>query len=477
MVEQVHVKKICCIGAGYVGGPTMTVIAEKCPHITVTIVDVNPHRIAAWNSDDLPIYEPGLEDIVKAHRGTNLFFSTDIDKAIIEADMIFVSVNTPTKTQGLGKGFAADLKYVEACTRRIAAVAQSHKIVVEKSTVPCRTASSMRYILEANARPGLRFDILSSPEFLAEGSAIRDLHDPDRVLIGNLDTPEGHAAAQALVEVYANWVDRSKVVTTGLWSSELSKLAANAFLAQRISSINAMSAICEATGADVDEVAHAVGLDTRIGSKFLKASIGFGGSCFQKDLSNLVYLCHSLHLPEVATYWKSVLDMNDFQKRRFAQRVVASMFSTLTDKKITLFGFAFKNNTGDTRESPAITVAKYFREERANITIYDPKVPDRQVWLDLTEPGVVDDEIELRKTVSIKHDAYEAAEGADAIVICTDWEEFKNLDYERIYKGMGKPAFVFDGRLILDEKALKKIGFRVETIGRSGDNVGQEYRF
>lgn len=351
------IQRICCIGAGYVGGPTCSVIALKCPHIQVSIVDVNPARIAAWNCDPdpatgkllgLPVYEPGLADIVQHCRGRNLFFSTDIDEKIREADLVFVSVNTPTKTSGVGKGYAADLHYVEASTRRIATVSTSSKIIVEKSTVPCRTAASMRTILEANARPGLRFDILSNPEFLAEGTAVSDLQHPDRVLIGSLRTPEGELAALRLANVYATWVDRARIYTTGLWSSELSKLAANAMLAQRISSINAMAAICEATGADVDEVAHACGLDKRIGPHFLKASVGFGGSCFQKDILNLVYLSESLGLPQVAQYWEQVIVMNEFSKTRFANKVVSTMFNTITTKRIAVLGFAFKKNTGDT---------------------------------------------------------------------------------------------------------------------------------
>ncbi|KAM0787835.1 hypothetical protein ACM66B_003889 [Microbotryomycetes sp. NB124-2] len=469
-IEPVKVRKIACIGAGYVGGPTCSMIALKCPHIQVTIVDVNAARIEAWNSDNLPIYEPGLEEIVKQCRGKNLFFSTEIDKAIIEADLIFVSVNTPTKKSGIGAGYAADLFYIELCTRRIASVATSSKIVVEKSTVPSRTASSMRTILEANSRPGCRFDILSNPEFLAEGTAISDLSNPDRVLIGALGTPEGQAAQAALVEVYANWVPRERCITTGLWSSELSKLAANALLAQRISSINALSAICEATGANVDEVAYAVGRDSRIGPKFLKASVGFGGSCFQKDILNLVYLSQSLHLPEVAEYWNQVHTMNEYQKRRFSQKVVTSLFNTITGKKIAVLGFAFKKDTGDTRESPAATVCRHFLDESANVRIYDPKVPEKQIWLDLTVPGVQDGEAQVKKQVTICESAMEAALGAEGIVVATEWDEFKTLDWQKVYDSMAKPAFVFDGRGILPFKDLEKIGFKVFTIGRGDEH-------
>lgn len=464
-------------------------IASKNPHIRVTIVDLNADRIAAWNSDVLPIYEPGLDAVVRACRGRNLFFSTDVDQAIVDADLIFVSVNTPTKAKGVGAGYAADLGYVESATRHIAKVAQSDKIVVEKSTVPCRTAQSMRFIvrgspllaacagtdasqLDANSRPGIHFDILSNPEFLAEGTAIPDLVNPDRVLIGSLNTPAGRSAAASLADVYAGWVARDQIITMNLWSSELSKLAANALLAQRISSINALSAICEATGADIDEVSYACGLDTRIGSKFLKASVGFGGSCFQKDILNLVYLSESLHLPEVAAYWRQVVDMNEYQKKRFLNRILACLFNTLTGKKVAILGFAFKKDTADTRESPAITLCKYLRAERARVAIYDPQVAPRQIWMDLAEPGVHDDLADLQTQFSIAADAYAACEGADAVVVCTEWDEFRtaNLDYERVFRAMNKPAFVFDGRLILDQKELERIGFHVETIGRPRSN-------
>ncbi|KAI9209152.1 UDP-glucose/GDP-mannose dehydrogenase family, NAD binding domain-containing protein [Polychytrium aggregatum] len=457
--------KICCIGAGYVGGPTCAVIAYKCPEVKVTIVDINQNRIDQWNSDILPIYEPGLDEIVKATRGRNLFFSTAVDEAIIEADLIFVSVNTPTKKTGMGAGFAADLAYIEAATRRIAKVATSSKIVIEKSTVPCRTAESMRKILDANSRADINFQILSNPEFLAEGTAIEDLFSPDRVLIGCLDTPEGHKAQQTLADVYAHWVPRERIIGMNLWSSELSKLAANAILAQRISSINALSAICEATGADVDEVGFACGLDSRIGPKFLKASVGFGGSCFQKDILNLVYLSESLNLPEVAAYWQQVVIMNEYQKSRFAARVVKKLFNTITNKKIAVLGFAFKKNTGDTRESAAISLIKYFIQENANIHIYDPKVSVEQIEEDLIYPGIATPE-QYAKRINIHQDAYSAAQDADAVIIVTEWDEFKTLDYSRVYENMNKPAFIFDGRLILNHKELKAIGFEVEVIGK-----------
>ncbi|KAF8925732.1 UDP-glucose/GDP-mannose dehydrogenase family, NAD binding domain-containing protein [Dissophora ornata] len=460
---------ICCIGAGYVGGPSSAVIAYQCHDVNVTIVDLNQARIDAWNSNELPIYEPGLDEIVFARRGKNLFFSTNVDQAIIDADLIFVSVNTPTKKTGMGAGMAADLAYIETATRRIAQVATSSKIVIEKSTVPCRTAQSMRTILEANSSKDIRFDILSNPEFLAEGTAVSDLTNPDRVLIGCLQTPEGFAAQQKLVDVYTRWIPKERVITMNLWSSELSKLAANALLAQRISSINALSAICEATGADVDEVAYACGTDSRIGPKFLKASVGFGGSCFQKDILNLVYLSEQLHLPEVAAYWKSVVTMNEYQKMRFTHRIVRTLFNTVTNKRIALLGFAFKKDTGDTRESAAITLCSYLIQEHARIALYDPKVSAKQIRLDLTEPGVGTNEAEVDKHVEICKSAYEACAGAAAIVICTEWDEFKmqHLDYKKIFESMQKPAFIFDGRLILDAPKLREIGFRVETIGKS----------
>ncbi|PVF96635.1 putative UDP-glucose 6-dehydrogenase [Serendipita vermifera] len=471
-MSPIKVTKICCIGAGYVGGPTCSVIALKCPHIQVTIVDLNQARIDAWNSSDfnLPIYEPGLEDVVRQTRGKNLFFSTDVDRGIQEADLIFVSVNTPTKKSGVGAGYAADLNFVEKATRRIAQVATSSKIVVEKSTVPCRTAESMRTILEANSKPGTRFDILSNPEFLAEGTAVADLLHPDRVLIGSLKTEEGLMACKALSEVYANWVPSENILTVGLWSSELSKLAANAMLAQRISSINALSAICEATGANIDEVAHAVGMDSRIGSKFLKASIGFGGSCFQKDILNLVYLSECLHLPEVAAYWRQVVELNEYQKRRFTIRVVDTLFKTITGKKIAVLGFAFKADTGDTRESAAITIIKHFLDEKAFITIYDPQVEHEQIWMDLQEVSPNYTLQQIKKQVQIAPSALEACIEAEAVVVATEWKEFLTVDWQAIYDGMSKPAFVFDGRLLLDVPKLTKIGFKVKSIGRGTES-------
>ncbi|GLH10562.1 UDP-glucose 6-dehydrogenase [Gryllus bimaculatus] len=460
------IKKICCIGAGYVGGPTCSIIALKCPDIVVTVVDKSKDRIAQWNSEKLPIYEPGLDDVVKQCRGRNLFFSTDIATAIREADLIFISVNTPTKTFGNGKGRAADLKYVESAARMIAEVATGNKIVVEKSTVPVRAAESILNILRANNRPGVSYQILSNPEFLAEGTAINDLLNADRVLIGGEDTEEGHAAVEELCWVYEHWIPRERILTTNTWSSELSKLAANAFLAQRISSINSLSAVCESTGADISEVARAVGLDSRIGPGFLQASVGFGGSCFQKDILNLVYICECLNLPEVAAYWQQVITMNEYQKSRFSAKVIESLFNTVTDKQIAMLGFAFKKDTGDTRESAAISVATTLLDEGAQLHIYDPKVEKSQIIEDLTHPSVTEEPERVKSAITIHKDPYAATQGTHAIVLCTEWDEFKTLDYRKIYEGMVKPAYIFDGRKILDHAELIKLGFQVQTIGK-----------
>ena len=451
--------KICCIGAGYVGGPTMAMIALKAPKIEVRVVDMNAARIAAWNSDTLPIYEPGLDDVVRQTRGKNLFFSTDVRGTIQAADIIFVAVNTPTKTYGVGIGRAADLRFIESVARTIAEVATTPKIIVEKSTIPVKTAETIKDILGANAR-GVKFSVLSNPEFLAEGTAIADLHNPDRVLIGGERTPEGDIAVKTLVDVYAHWVPRDRIITTNLWSSELSKLVANAFLAQRISSINSISALCEATGADVDEVANAIGRDSRIGPKFLKASVGFGGSCFQKDILNLAYLCEHFSLPEVSAYWESVVKMNDWQKHRFAKNIVRSLFNSVADKRIAVLGFAFKKDTNDTRESAAIAVCRDLLAEQARVVVYDPKVPADEIRADLLGKGKED------ARLSIAKDAYEAAEGAHAIAVVTEWDEFKQLDYARIFGAMEQPAFIFDGRNILDLPKLRALGFRVQGIGK-----------
>ena len=460
------IKNICCIGAGYVGGPTMAVIAQKCPDIKVTVVDLNEARIAAWNDKDvsnIPIYEPGLNEMVAASRGKNLFFSTEVDKAIDEADLIFISVNTPTKTYGTGKGMAADLKHIELCARQIAKVAKNNKIIVEKSTLPVRTAEALKSILD-NTGNGVQFQILSNPEFLAEGTAVQDLLNPDRVLIGGESTPEGQKAIESLVNVYANWVPKERILTTNVWSSELSKLVANAFLAQRVSSINAISELCEKTEANVNEVAKAIGMDSRIGPKFLKASVGFGGSCFQKDILNLVYISKAFGLNEVADYWEQVIIMNDHQKRRFSKNIVQTLYNTVSGKKITFLGWAFKKDTNDTRESAAIYVADDLINEQAKIALFDPKVTQKQVLSDL-------DYLETRKSAeNEKHitsydNPYEACKNAHAIAILTEWDEFKEYDWQKVYDSMLKPAFVFDGRNLLDGDKLKSIGFVYQSIG------------
>ncbi len=460
------ITKICCIGAGYVGGPTMAVIAHKCPDIQVTVVDLNEERIAAWNDpnvDNIPIYEPGLSEIVAGSRGKNLFFSTDVDQAIYDAEVIFISVNTPTKTYGSGKGMAADLKYIELCARQIARVAKHDKIVVEKSTLPVRTAEAIKSILD-NTGNGVKFQILSNPEFLAEGTAVEDLLNPDRVLIGGDSSDEGQSAIKSLSDVYARWVAPERILTTNVWSSELSKLTANAYLAQRVSSINALSELCEKTGADVNEVSRAIGMDSRIGPKFLKASVGFGGSCFQKDILNLVYICKVYGLNEVAAYWEQVIIMNDHQKRRFAKKIVSTLYNTVSDKKIAFLGWAFKKDTNDTRESAAIYVADDLINEQAKLCVYDPKVSQMQMLSDLDYLQTRDSD-QNKKYLSASDSAYETCKDVHAIAILTEWDEFKDYDWQRIYENMQKPAFIFDGRNLLDRKKLTEIGFIYHGIG------------
>lgn len=460
------ITKICCIGAGYVGGPTMAVIAQKCPHIQVTVVDLNADRIAAWNDenvDNIPIYEPGLSAVVAEARGRNLFFSTNVEQAIDEAQLIFISVNTPTKTYGKGKGMAADLKYIELCARQIAQVAKDNKIVVEKSTLPVRTAEAIKNILDHTGN-GVQFQILSNPEFLAEGTAVEDLLHPDRILIGGDTTPEGQEAIQSLVDVYANWVPTHTILTTNVWSSELSKLTANAFLAQRISSINALSELCEKTGADVSEVARAIGMDSRIGSKFLKSSVGFGGSCFQKDILNLVYIAKSYGLNEVADYWEQVIIMNDHQKRRFSAKIVQTLYNTVAAKKIAFLGWAFKKDTNDTRESAAIYVADDLINEQAQIAVYDPKVSSAKVLADLDYLQTRSHDANVAQVQSFSN-PYEACQGAHAIAVLTEWDEFTTYDWQQIYDGMQKPAFLFDGRNLLNRSELEAIGFVYQGIG------------
>merc|ERR1712061_615141 len=457
----VRIHKICCIGAGYVGGPTCATIALKCPHVQVTIVDLNEARIAAWNSDDLPIYEPGLDEVVKACRGRNLFFSTDVKGAIEEADIIFASVNTPTKVKGRGAGRAADLRYIESVGRTVAQYANRPKIIIEKSTVPVKTAEALQRLVSAN-QGSQKFWILSNPEFLAEGTAMKDLSAPGRVLIGGPTDPEGVAAASVLADIYANWVPREKILTTNLWSSELSKLVANAMLAQRVSSMNSISQLCEKTGADVTEVSRAIGADSRIGPKFLGASVGFGGSCFQKDILNLVYICESEGLHEVAKYWQIVVDMNEHQKSAFTGKIISSLFNTVTNKKIAVLGFAFKKDTGDVRETPAITVCNMLLQDGALVHVYDPKVKKEDA---LTEFKYHNMDVDPNRLIFTKTPE-EAVDGAHALVILTEWDEFKKYPYHEFYAQMLKPAFLFDGRGILNHKSLEDIGFEVHAIGK-----------
>ena len=448
-------KNILGIGAGYVGAPSMVMIASKCPDYKVTVVDINPERIAAWNSDRLPVYEPGLDAIVRKTRGRNLFFSTDVEGQIQENDIIFVCVNTPTKTFGAGAGMAADLQYWEKTARQILENSKTPKIVIEKSTLPIKTAQAMERIL-SSGKKNVTFDVLSNPEFMAEGTAVSDLENPDRVLIGSRETRSGLAARAALVEIYTRWLPRKKIITSNIWSAELSKLVANAFLAQRVSSINSISALCEKADADISEVAHAVGTDSRIGAKFLKAGIGFGGSCFKKDILNLVYLCRFYGLPEVAAYWESVVKINEYQQDRFIANILRSMFNTLAGKKICVLGFAFKADTGDTRESPAIHITRKLLAEHAEVVISDPRALSNAAADLAHEKGVI----------RYVEDPYKAATGCHALAVMTDWEAYRKLDYRKIYKSMVKPAFLFDGRNIVDHRKCFEIGFNVFPIGK-----------
>lgn len=447
---------ILCIGAGYVGGPTMAVIADRCPGYKVIVVDKSVERIAAWNSSRLPIYEPGLDEVVSRTRGRNLFFSTDVAAGIREADIIFVSVNTPTKNFGAGAGKAADLQYWEKTARDIIEYSESDKIVVEKSTLPVRTAEAMQRILMSNTK-NLHFEVISNPEFMAEGTAVGDLQNPDRVLIGGMETEEGRKALQRMVDIYSNWVPRERIITTNVWSSELSKLVSNAMLAQRISSVNSISAICEKTDANIVEVSNAMGRDSRIGSKFLRASVGFGGSCFKKDILNLVYLCEYYGLPEVGAYWEQVVKMNEYQEERFVSKILSSMFNTVAGKKIAVFGFAFKADTGDTRESPAIYISKLLLDEHARLAIYDPEAIDNAK---MELKGEIGD-------ITYETDPMEAVKGAHAIAVLTEWKVFSSYDYRKIFDLMEKPAFIFDGRNLLNHRELFDIGFNVYPLGQA----------
>jgi len=458
------IKNICCIGAGYVGGPTMAIIAQKNPNINITVVDINEKRIAAWNSDnfnELPVYEPGMSDVIKEVRGRNLFFSTDIDNAIINSEMIFISVNTPTKTSGKGKGAASDLKYIELCANQIAEISKTDKIVVEKSTVPVRTSEKIRKILNSKNK-GINFQILSNPEFLAEGTAIKDLLKPDRVIIGGDNTKKGEEAIQSLVEIYLQWVPKNKILTTNLWSSELSKLTANAFLAQRISSINSLSELCEKTGADIKEVSKAIGMDLRIGSSFLETSVGFGGSCFQKDILNLVYISKSFGLEKVANYWEQILIINNHQKDRFSKKIHSLINKEALINNVCILGWAFKKDTNDTRESASIYVADYLIKLNINLKIYDPKVTESQIFFDM---NYINDEMN-KECITVYNSPLNCINQTNIIALITDWDEFKDYDWEKIYKQMNKPAYIFDGRNLLDREKLESIGFNYIGIGR-----------
>lgn len=465
------VKKICCIGAGYVGGPTMTVFAHNCPDIVFTVVDINSSKIDAWNNPDLsnlPVFEPDLDRLLKNCRGKNLFFSTEIAKSIAEADMVFLSVNTPTKENGIGAGKASDLKFIEESARQISKYSKNHTIIVEKSTVPVKTAQTIQKIInsytEFDPNKNKSFSVLSNPEFLSEGTAINDLQNPDRVLIGGLD-PD---AIESLADIYAQWIPKEKIIRTNIWSSELSKLTANAFLAQRVSSINSISAICERTGADIRQVSKAIGMDKRIGSKFLNPGPGFGGSCFQKDIANLIYLCEYYNLEQVARYWQSVLDINDWQKIRIINLIVNKLFGNLSSKKIAILGFAFKANTNDTRNSPAIEICKGLLEEGAKLNIFDPKVKSQEISLCLD----LENNINLKKSIgSWKsfESISEAVNGCDAILVLTEWDEFKIINWEKISRSMRKPSWVFDSRLCIDKKEVLKTGLNYWGIGRNID--------
>ena len=467
-------RKICCIGAGYVGGPSMAVIAFHCPEIEVVVVDKNKDRIDAWNDknlNQLPIYEPGLDEVIKFCRGKNLHFSHEVEKNISDADMIFISVNTPTKKQGIGAGQASDLKWIESCSRQIGNYAQGFTIVVEKSTLPVRTASTIKSILDAyspnngdfDIKSKKSFSILSNPEFLAEGTAINDLTYPDRVLIGG----EDKESISELKKIYLNWVSDEKILTTDLWSSELSKLIANAFLAQRISSINSVSALCEITEANISNVSKAVGMDSRIGEDFLEAGPGFGGSCFKKDISNLIYICNHYGLYEVAKYWEKVISINDWQQKRITRIIIDKLFGTISGKKITILGFSFKPNTNDTRESPAISVCKDLLEEGCFLTIYDPKVKKEQIDIELKK--IIKEnhfkDLSKERLWEISTSIIDAVEESDAVVILTNWDEFYNMNFELMFKKMRSPSWIFDTRNVINSEKAVAFGFNVWKLG------------
>ena len=477
--KRFMIKNICCIGAGYVGGPTMSVIADRCPHLNVNVVDLNKKRIDAWNSIDLkklPIFEPGLDEVVGNTRGKNLFFSTNVGESIKKADMVFISVNTPTKSRGIGSGEASDLSWVELCARDVAKYAEGHTIVIEKSTLPIKTAATIKSILNSvkNSFKDTEksFAVLSNPEFLAEGTAISDLENPDRVLIGG----EDHDAIEALANIYKSWIVDEKIIRTNLWSSELSKLAANAFLAQRVSSINSLSAFCEETGANIDEVSKAIGLDNRIGDKFLKAGPGFGGSCFKKDILNLVYLSRSLGLDEVADYWESVLQINNWQQKRIYKKIVSTLFGNISNKQIGILGFAFKSNTNDFRESPAISICRDLLEEGAILKIHDPKVDAKDIEKALENKFSDIDNCNNKKSRDqggyfvVEKEIEKTFYDSHAVVILTEWEEYKIIDWENFTKNMIAPSWIFDTRNVIDESDFKSNNCNIWKIGNGIKN-------
>ncbi len=467
-----NVSKICCIGAGYVGGPTMAVIADNCPDLKVTIVDVNKERIDAWNSKNLknlPVFEPGLENIIERTRGKNLFFSSNVHYEIQIADIIFLCVNTPTKSNGLGAGKASDLKWIEICAREISTYAKGNTIVVEKSTVPVKTAEVLKNILNTKSNDKF-FSVLSNPEFLAEGSAINDLQNPDRVLIGG----EDQNSIKILSQIYSKWVDKNKIITTNVWSSELSKLSANAFLAQRISSINSISAICEKTGADIKEVSKSIGTDKRIGEKFLRSGPGFGGSCFQKDLLNLIYLCDFYNLPEVSQYWEGVIQINNWQKQRISRLVVEKLFGTLNGKKIAILGFAFKANTNDTRESPSIFICNDLLEEGANLHIHDPQVQETQIIQEFKDHSFNNPNKEGYGSWEFSKDIDKVIKDANAAIIVTEWDEYSSINWQEKEKIMSKPSWLFDTRLVSNSKSLEKTNI---TYWRLGNKINEDKNY
>ena len=469
--NQFNIKNICCIGAGYVGGPTMSVIAKYCPDITINVVDVNEDRIKKWNGDyqSLPVFEPGLAEIVRDVRGKNLFFSIDVQNSIKIADLIFISVNTPIKSHGIGAGEASDLKWVESSAREISMYAEGHTIVVEKSTLPVKTARIIKSILESSNKNlgedglGKTFSVLSNPEFLAEGTAVNDLENPDRVLIGG----EDKTSIDLLKEIYLRWVKSDKIITTNLWSSELSKLIANAFLAQMISSINTVSAICESTGANVEEVALAVGKDSRIGEKFLKSGPGFGGSCFKKDILNLVYICKSLGLKEVAAYWEEIIKINDWQQDRIYRTLVEKLYGNISGKRIVILGFSFKANTNDTRNSPSITICRKLLAEDAQLVIHDPKVGEKDVFDALVGSQNI---INFKKKLIYEINIPKATENADAVLIMTEWKDYKNLDWKKLQIKMRKPSWVFDTRSIISPNKIKETDLNFWKLGNGEYN-------